>query len=190
MQKKADLVPITPKSLILLDFFISFFPVDRFIRVILTIITETRSTQMFKKIFLKMFPCKRNKTVQSSKTCKHFRPNLLTIPYNWKIPTYSRSFQQDTLEIYPMSKVETRFDTKIAPAVANQFLSKKVMLKLQKLITAIKSNKSLVLEELAKDNPKYAKQDIKVAEEIIEHYSKVLDWVIQNNKKQFVLCST
>ena len=33
-------------------------------------------------------------------------------------------------------------------------------------------NKS-VLEELAKDNPKYAKQDIKVAEEIIEHYSKV-----------------
>ena len=71
-----------------------------------------------------------------------------------------------------MSKVETRFDTKIALAVANPTIPKKVMLKLQKLITAI-SNQQIVLEELAKDNPKYAKQDIKVAEEIIEHYSKV-----------------
>lgn len=90
-----------------------------------------------------------------------------------------------------MSKVETRFDTKIALAVANSIYRKKGYVKTTEADYGDrKSNKSLVLEELAKDNPKYAKQDIKVAEEIIEHYQGLLLFRLgdqQNNFQEAVL---
>ena len=55
-----------------------------------------------------------------------------------------------------MSKVETRFDTKIALSVANAIYRKKGYVKTTEADYGDrKSNKSLVLEELAKENPKY-----------------------------------
>ena len=70
-----------------------------------------------------------------------------------------------------MSKVETRFDTKTALAVANSIYRKKGYVKTTEADYGDrKSNKTLVLEELAKENPKYAKKDVTAADEIIEHY--------------------
>ena len=66
-----------------------------------------------------------------------------------------------------MSKVETRFDTKTALAVANAIYCKKGYVKTTEADYGDrKSNKTLVLEELAKENPKYAKKDVSVANEI------------------------
>ena len=74
-----------------------------------------------------------------------------------------------------MSKVETRFDTKTALAVANAIYCKKGYVKTTEADYGDrKSNKTLVLEELAKENPKYAKKDVSVANEIIEHYQGLL----------------
>ena len=90
-----------------------------------------------------------------------------------------------------MSKVESRFDTKIALAVANAIYRKKGYVKTTEADYGDrKSNKSLVLEELAKENPKYAKKDISVADEIIEHYQGLLLFRLgdqQNNFQEAVL---
>ena len=60
-------------------------------------------------------------------------PNLLDDSYTTEV--ISKNPRHINWERH-MSKVETRFDTKIALAVANAVYPKKVMLKLQKLITA------------------------------------------------------
>jgi len=74
-----------------------------------------------------------------------------------------------------MSRVEPRFDTKIALSVANAIYRKKGYVKTTEAdYGERKSNKSLVLEELSKENPKYTKKDLKVANEIIEHYQGLL----------------
>ena len=90
-----------------------------------------------------------------------------------------------------MSKVESRFDTKIALAVANAIYRKKGYVKTTEADYGDrKSNKSLVLEELAKENPKYAKKDVSVADEIIEHYQGLLLFRLgdqQNNFQEAVL---
>ncbi len=90
-----------------------------------------------------------------------------------------------------MSKVETRFDTKTALAVANAIYRKKGYVKTTEADYGDrKSNKTLVLEELAKENPKYAKKDTSTADEIIEHYQGLLLFRLgdqQNNFQEAVL---
>ena len=90
-----------------------------------------------------------------------------------------------------MSRVEPRFDTKIALSVANAIYRKKGYVKTTEAdYGERKSNKSLVLEELSKENPKYAKKDMKVANEIIEHYQGLLLFRLgdqQNNFQEAVL---
>ena len=90
-----------------------------------------------------------------------------------------------------MSKVETRFDTKTALAVANSIYRKKGYVKTTEADYGDrKSNKTLVLEELAKENPKYAKKDVTAADEIIEHYQGLLLFRLgdqQNNFQETVL---
>ncbi len=74
-----------------------------------------------------------------------------------------------------MSKVEPRFDTKIALAVANAIYRKKGYVRTTEAdYNERKSNKTLVMEELAKENPKHAKKDLAFADEIIEHYQGLL----------------
>ena len=74
-----------------------------------------------------------------------------------------------------MSKVESRFDTKIALAVSNSIYRKKGYVKtIESGYNERKSNKSLVLEELAKPFPKYTKKDLTVANDIIEHYLSLI----------------
>ncbi len=90
-----------------------------------------------------------------------------------------------------MSRVEPRFDTKIALSVANAIYRKKGYVKTTEAdYGERKSNKSLVLEELSKENPKYTKKDMKVANEIIEHYQGLLLFRLgdqQNNFQEAVL---
>ncbi len=90
-----------------------------------------------------------------------------------------------------MSRVEPRFDTKIALSVANAIYRKKGYVKTTEAdYGERKSNKSLVLEELSKENPKYTKKDLKVANEIIEHYQGLLLFRLgdqQNNFQEAVL---
>jgi len=90
-----------------------------------------------------------------------------------------------------MSKVESRFDTKIALAVSNSIYRKKGYVKtIESGYNERKSNKSLVLEELAKPSPKYTKKDLTVANDIIEHYQGLLLFRLgdqQNNFQEAVL---
>ena len=67
-------------------------------------------------------------------------------------------------------KKEPVYNTKTALAVANSIYRKKGYVKTTEAdYGERKSNKTLVLEELAKATPKYAKKDLSFADEIVEH---------------------
>ena len=67
------------------------------------------------------------------------------------------------------------YNTKIALAVANAVYRKNGYVRTTEAdYNERKSNKTLVIEELAKENPKYAKKDIAMADDIIDHYQGLL----------------
>ena len=67
------------------------------------------------------------------------------------------------------------YNTKIALAVANAVYRKHGYVRTQEAdFGERKSNKTQVLEQLAKSNPKYAKSDLAVADDIIDHYQGLL----------------
>ena len=67
------------------------------------------------------------------------------------------------------------YNTKIALAVANAVYRKNGYVRTTEAdYNERKSNKTLVIEELAKSNPKYAKSDLAVADDIIDHYQGLL----------------
>ena len=67
------------------------------------------------------------------------------------------------------------YDTKVALAVANAVYRKNGYVRTTEAdYNERKSNKTLVIEELAKLDPQYSKKDVNVAEEIIEHYQGLL----------------
>jgi len=85
-----------------------------------------------------------------------------------------------------MSKVESRFDTKIALSVANAVYRKHGYVRTTEAdYGERKSNKTRVIEELAKESPKYAKKDLAVAEEIIEHYQGLLLFKLGETNNNF-----
>ena len=90
-----------------------------------------------------------------------------------------------------MSKVEVKYNTKLALAVANSVYKKHGYVKTTEAdYSERKSNKTRVVEELAKDKPKFAKADMKVATQIIEHYQGLLLFRLgdqQNNFQEAVL---
>ena len=92
-------------------------------------------------------------------------------------------------EVQKMSK--TLYNTKTALAVCNAVYRKFGYIKTTEADYGDrKSNKTRVLQELAKPNPKYSKKDLSVADEIIEHYQGLLLFRLgdqQNNFQEAVL---
>ena len=83
-------------------------------------------------------------------------------------------------------KKEPLYNTKIALAVANAIYRKKGYVRTtDAAYNERKSNKSLVLEELAKESPKYAKKDIAFAQEIVEHYQGLLLFRLGDQQNSF-----
>lgn len=89
-----------------------------------------------------------------------------------------------------MKKAVT-YNTKVALAVANAIYTKYGYIKTTEAdYSERKSNKTRVLEELAKEKPKHNKKDMLVSEEIIEHYQGLLLFRLgdqQNNFQEAVL---
>ena len=78
------------------------------------------------------------------------------------------------------------YNTKIALAVANAIYRKKGYVRTTEAdYNERKSNKTLVLEELAKANPQYAKKDSAFADEIIEHYQGLLLFKLGDTNNSF-----
>jgi len=88
-------------------------------------------------------------------------------------------------------KTEAVYNTKLAIAVANAVYRKHGYVKTTEAdYSERKSNKTRVIEELTKDKPKYAKNDMVVADEIVEHYQGLLLFRLgdqQNNFQEAVL---
>ena len=86
------------------------------------------------------------------------------------------------------------YNTKIALAVANAVYKNGYVRTTEADYNERKSNKTLVIEELAKENPKYAKKDIAMADDIIDllQVCYCLNLVILTmvSKKQFLLYCT
>ena len=83
-------------------------------------------------------------------------------------------------------KKEPVYNTKTALAVANAIYRKKGYVKTTEAdYGERKSNKTLVLEELAKATPKYAKKDLSFADEIVEHYQGLLLFKLGDTQNSF-----
>ncbi len=78
------------------------------------------------------------------------------------------------------------YNTKTALAVANAIYRKSGYVRTTEAdYNERKSNKTLVIEELAKENPKHAKKDLAFADEIIEHYQGLLLFKLGETNNNF-----
>jgi len=85
-----------------------------------------------------------------------------------------------------MKRIVPTYNTKTSLAVANSIYRKHGYIKsTEATFGERKSNKERVLEELAKDKPRHSKQDIKLAEEQIEHYQGLVLFKLGDKQSDF-----
>ena len=85
-----------------------------------------------------------------------------------------------------MKKIVPTYDTKIALAVANNVYVKHGYVRTTEATFGERqSNKQRVTEALAKENPKYTKKDMAMAEEIIDHYQGLLLFKLGDKQSDF-----
>jgi len=83
-------------------------------------------------------------------------------------------------------KQQAEYNTKTALAVANAIYRKNGYTRTTEAdYNERKSNKTLVIEELAKQQPVYAKKDLAVAEEILDHYQGLLLFKLGDTQSGF-----